>query len=152
MTSTATTWRARPSRIFRHSDRDVVLVGLALAHGALLISVPSIPLVAIGLWWNANTIAHHFIHRPFFRAAWANRAFSGLLTLLLGVPQRVWRERHLAHHADRPVRLTLTRGLLGETALVVSLWTTLAVFAASRSTGSRPWGVRTERAAATTCR
>ena len=102
MTSTATTWRARSLGIFRHSDRDAVLVALALLHGVLLVTVPSIPLVAIGLWWNANTIAHHFIHRPFFRAKWANQAFSAALTLLLGVPQRLWRERHLAHHANRP--------------------------------------------------
>ena len=129
MTSTATTWRARSPGIFRHSQRDAVLVGLAMVHGILLVTVPSIPLVAIGLWWNANTIAHQFIHRPFFGAKWANHAFSGALTLLLGVPQRLWRERHLAHHANRPVRLVLTRGVALELMLLSVIWVPFALIA-----------------------
>ena len=48
--------------------------------------------------WNANTIAHNFIHRPFFRARALNTAFSCYLSLLLGFPQSLWRARHLAHH------------------------------------------------------
>ena len=51
------------------------------------------PLIAIGLWWNANTIAHNFIHRPFFRVA---RAQPALLCVpercVLGVPQTLWRD------------------------------------------------------------
>jgi fatty acid desaturase len=67
-------------------QRDAGFVALAIAHAVALVFVPSIPLVAIGLWWNANTIAHNFIHRPFFKHPGANRLFAALLTLDLGVP------------------------------------------------------------------
>jgi hypothetical protein len=76
---------------------DVVPVTVALAYGVLLLAWPSIPLIAIGLWWIANTISHHFIHRPFFRTRSLNIVFSCWLSLLLGLPQSLWRARHLAH-------------------------------------------------------
>jgi hypothetical protein len=82
----------------RRATWDVLPVALALAHGALLLVSPSIPLVAVGLWWNANTISHHFIHRPFFRTRALNAGFSCYLSFLLGFPQSLWRARHLAHH------------------------------------------------------
>ncbi len=44
-------------------------------------AVPSVPLVAVALWWNANTIAHNFIHTPFFRS-------RALEHRLLDLPQR----------------------------------------------------------------
>jgi hypothetical protein len=119
----------RASAIFRHSDRDAVFVGLSIAHAALLLAAPSVPLVAIGLWWNANTIAHNFIHRPFFRSAPTNHVYSAFLSLVLGLPQQIWRERHLAHHADRPVRVRWSRQLFVEIALVGGLWTTMALVA-----------------------
>jgi hypothetical protein len=103
-----------------------VFVGLSIGHAAALLTMTSVPLVAIGLWWNANTIAHNFIHRPFFRARAANRVFSAFLSLLLGVPQTVWRERHLAHHADRPVRIRLTPWVAAETMLILAAWTVAA--------------------------
>src|SRR5687767_15012063 len=64
------------TRLFRHSDRDATLVLLALVHGWLLWHFPSIPLLALGLWWNANTIAHNFIHKPFFHWPILNRISS----------------------------------------------------------------------------
>src|SRR5215212_5119018 len=84
-----------PLRILRNSKWDVLLVGLALVHGALLLLFPSPVLIALGMWWNANTIAHNFIHRPFFNSRWLNRAFSFYLSLVLGIPQSLWRARHL---------------------------------------------------------
>src|SRR6185295_11342646 len=42
---------ARTGILLRHSPRDALLVGLALLHGALLVRAPSVPLVALGLWW-----------------------------------------------------------------------------------------------------
>jgi hypothetical protein len=78
------------------------------------------------LWWNANTVAHNFIHLPFFRSRGANRVFSAYLTLLLGLPQTFWRDRHLAHHADRPWRLRWSPQLAAELALVVGLWAIIA--------------------------
>ena len=80
---------------------DALFVALALTQGGLLLAFPSIPLIAIGLWWNANTISHIFIHRPFFRTPALNAAFSVYLSLLLGFPQSLWRARHLAHHGAR---------------------------------------------------
>jgi hypothetical protein len=91
------------ARLLTHADSamwDALLVTLALVHGGLLATSASIPVIAVGLWWNANTISHNFIHRPFFRARGLNTAFSCYLTMLLGFPQSLWRARHLAHHAQ----------------------------------------------------
>jgi hypothetical protein len=78
--------------------------------------------VALGLWWNSNTIAHYFIHRPFFRPRQLNALFSLYLSVLLGVPQRLWRDRHLAHHAGVEHRFRGSRQLLVEAAAVLGLW------------------------------
>src|SRR6185503_13511254 len=94
---------------------------------AALAASPSLALIAIGLWWNANTISHNFIHRPFFRHQSLNLLFSVYLTLLLGIPQRLWRDRHLAHHAGIAWRLAITPQLAAE-ALIVSVgWIILAI-------------------------
>src|SRR6266498_1205238 len=111
----------RPVGVLRHSSWDALFVALALAHGLALIGFPSIPLVAIGFWWNANTIAHNFIHRPFFRSRRLNALFSTLESLVLGIPQRLWRDRHLAHHGNRPWRWRWSRQLAWETGVVLSL-------------------------------
>src|SRR5688572_28123895 len=91
--------------VWRQSSWDAVLVGVALLHGALLVTGPSAAFIAIGVWWNSNTIAHNFIHRPFFRWRVFNVAFGLYQSLLLGIPQSIWRDRHLAHHAERAWRL-----------------------------------------------
>jgi hypothetical protein len=82
----------------RSAGCEGLLVGLALVHGGLLLAWPSIPLIALAMWWNANTISHNFIHRPFFRRRALNRAFSCYLSVVLGFPQSAWRARHLKHH------------------------------------------------------
>ena len=117
------------SRTWRHSTADAAFIGLAVAHGALLLAMPSALLIAIGLWWNANTIAHNFIHRPFFRARALNTIFSWYLSLLLGFPQTLWRERHLAHHAGRPARVRLQIPMAIELAWVLGLWSALLLLA-----------------------
>ena len=116
--------------ILRHSPWDALLVGLALLHGALLVLAPSVPLIALGLWWNANTISHNFVHLPFFRSRTANVSFAAYLSLLLGFPQNLWAARHLAHHRNelfrwKPVR----RAWLAQGALVLVLWAVLLVLA-----------------------
>jgi len=121
--------------VLRHGAWDVLFIGLALVHGALLLLVPSIPLIGIGLWWNANTISHNFIHRPFFRSRALNAAFSCCLSLVLGLPQRLWRDRHLAHHADKPWRWRWSTPLVVELALVTGLWAMLLVLAPLFLTG-----------------
>jgi hypothetical protein len=106
-----------------------VFVALAAVHSAVLIAMPSIAVIALGLWWNANTVAHNFIHRPFFRSRAANRAFSAYLTLILGFPQSLWRARHLAHHAGAEGPVRVTRAMIGEGALLAGLWVWIGVVA-----------------------
>jgi hypothetical protein len=110
----------------RAPSREAVFILIPVVLAPALMLYPSIPLMAIGLWWTANTSAHHFIHRPFFRARSANAVFSLLLTGVMGVPQDVWRARHLAHHAHRPWRFRLTAQLAAEAGLLVAMWVTLA--------------------------
>lgn len=108
---------------------DALLVAMAAVHAGLLVSLPSIPLVAIGLWWNANTVAHNFIHQPFFRTPALNRLYSCILSATLGFPQTIWRQRHLAHHAGRPVRLQPTPLLACELVVVLATWSVAAAVA-----------------------
>ena len=89
----------------RHAAWDALFVMCSLAHAGALVLFPSVAVVGIGLWWNANTIAHNFIHRPFFRSPWANGLFSLHLSLLLGIPQSFWRARHLLHHGGQTRRV-----------------------------------------------
>lgn len=106
---------------------DGLLVALAFLHGVVLLSLPFAPVIGIGLWWNSNTISHHFIHKPFFRLRRLNVFFSLYLSALLGVPQSLWRDRHLAHHAGLRWRLRWRGLLLVEIFLVLTLWCGLLV-------------------------
>jgi hypothetical protein len=92
-----------------------------------VVAAPSAPLIALGVWWIANTVAHNFIHLPFFRSAAANSMFSIYLSTLLGLPQTVWRDRHLAHHADRPWKFRWSSQLAIELVAVAALWCVIAV-------------------------
>ena len=116
----------RASRIDR---RNALMIALAATHAVVLFTIPTAPVIALGLWWNSNTISHNFIHRPFFRRRLANVLFAGYLSLLLGFPQSLWRDRHLAHHARVHRRLRLSAELILESALIVSLWRVLAAAA-----------------------
>lgn len=109
-----------------------MFAALAAAHAAVLLSTPTIAVIAFGLWWNANTISHNFIHRPFFRRPMANHAFAAGLSVLNGIPQSLWRDRHLAHHVgvDARRRVYRLRAFSRETALqtllVASVWAAIA--------------------------
>lgn len=115
--------------ILRHSTWNVLFVALAVAHAVALFVIPSILLVAFGLWWNANTIAHNFIHRPFFRTKILNNAFSAFESLTLGIPHRLWCDWHLAHHAGRSRCWRWSRQLAAEVCLLCALWCGFLVFA-----------------------
>lgn len=122
---------ARLLRQAKYGGWDLLLVAVALAHGGLLLAWPSIPLIALGLWWNANTISHNFIHRPFFRSRALNASFSCYLSVLLGLPQSLWRARHLEHHFARDGlrdRHDLRVAPL-DIGAVIALWGALLVFA-----------------------
>jgi len=118
---------ARMHGILRHSNKDAVLILLSLVYASLLFSFPSALLIALGLWWIANTVAHNFIHTPFFRSRALNRLYSIYLSALMGFPQEFWRERHLRHHRgdQRPMDLTLAAIL--ESTVVVCVWLALAI-------------------------
>src|SRR3972149_421473 len=118
-------WECASHDVLRYSQWDALLVGLALVHGLVVVAAPSAPLIAIGLWWNANTVSHLFVHKPFFRLSWLNMLFAMYLSLLLGFPHEVWRERHLAHHAGLAWRPRLCRQLLLQLVLALALWGTL---------------------------
>jgi hypothetical protein len=110
----------------RTSTWDTIMIVLATAQGVVLVTTPSALVIALGLWWNSNTISHNFIHRPFFRRQWANLLFGAYLSVLLGIPQALWRDRHLAHHASVYRGLRLSGELALQTGLVLSLWAVLA--------------------------
>ncbi len=101
---------------------DALMVVLAAAHAVILIATPTVSVIALGLWWNSNTISHNFVHRRFFRRHSANLLFGVYLSVLLGIPQSLWRDRHLAHHAGVPHRWHVSRELAVEAVLVLSLW------------------------------
>ncbi len=113
---------ARPRGLLRYSSWDALLLALAVSHAVILVAAPPWPLIALGLWWNSNTISHNFVHKPFFRQRALNQLFSCSLTLLLGIPQTLWQQRHLAHHASCVWRLRLTGAMFVELILVLSLW------------------------------
>lgn len=101
------------ARTFRYSSADAWLLLIALVHGGLSAwgafalhtasSTQQLALaalfVATGMWWSSNTVSHNHLHNPVFRSRRANRALSLYLSVLLLVPQTLWRTRHLAHHA-----------------------------------------------------
>jgi hypothetical protein len=120
----ATEQNRRETRAPHSHSRDgiVLFLPLALAHGTVLCLVPTVLSIALGLWWNSNTISHNFIHRPFFRRPAANVTFSLYLSALLGIPQSLWRQRHLAHHAGKTWRLRWHPLLVVELLLVLVVW------------------------------
>lgn len=112
-------------RMLREPADTWPLVSMALVHLAVLLVWPNFWTIGLGLWWNANTVSHNFIHRPFFYQRRMNAGFSILLSLLLGLPQSVWRERHLAHHRGEPARLSWSLQLAAECLAIGGLWTGL---------------------------
>ena len=83
----------------------LVLASTAGPAGRALIAVA----LGLAMNWGANTVSHIHLHRPLFAGATANRLFSAYLTVLLAVPQRWWKLRHLRHHGlvdgERGMRL-----------------------------------------------
>ena len=80
---------------------------------------------AIVVWWSSNTVAHLFVHRPFFRRRSSNRLFALAMSLALGIPQTLWRDRHLAHHAGVAPRLRWSSELTLQVTVVLVLWAML---------------------------
>jgi hypothetical protein len=89
--------------------------------------------LALSIVWGSNTVSHNHLHNPFFRSRAHNRLLSLYLSVLYAVPQSIWKERHLWHHAGEPERSRngLARGAGLELACIAFVWS--AVFAVS------PW-------------
>src|SRR5712671_6683183 len=115
--------------ILRHSRWDALLIALSFVLPGTLWMSPSIPVVAIVIWWNSNTISHNFIHLPFFHSSTWNRVYSFYLSLLLGFPQTLWRDRHRAHHIGRTYAFRWTAIIAAEFTVVFLLWSALGWFA-----------------------
>ncbi len=109
--------------------RDAALVLVALLLPGAVVLVPLAPVVAVGVWWGSNTVSHYFIHRPFFRGRALNASFDLYLSAVLGIPQSIWRVRHLAHHAGVAPRHRWSVLLGGELAMVATVWALLAALA-----------------------
>jgi hypothetical protein len=116
-----------PARLFQHSVWDASLVLLAVLQAVVLLTVPGVLVIAVGLWWNSNTISHNFIHNPFFRPRSLNQVFAAYLSVLLGFPHALWRTRHLAHHAGTAPRIKWSAELAAQTGLVLLLWIVLGM-------------------------
>jgi hypothetical protein len=58
----------------------------------------------------------------------ANLFFSAYLSILLGFPQSLWRDRHLAHHANGRQRMRFSSEVFLESALILSLWAVIAAW------------------------
>jgi fatty acid desaturase len=102
---------ARSRSLFRYSTMDAVLAVSAAGSVALIVATllcfenlsgwvlgTSFLVIAWSYCWNLQCISHNFIHNPFFRHAWLNRAFSLLNSLALGCPQIIYHHYHLNHH------------------------------------------------------
>jgi fatty acid desaturase len=97
---------------FKTSVWDALPASLAVAQLALVVALfiawPQISwpgrvglllVYAFSVGWNLNSIAHNFIHNPFFRSERLNRLMSLVISLALVSPQTMYRYIHLKHHA-----------------------------------------------------
>ncbi len=55
--------------------------------------------VSLSYVWNLQCLSHNFVHNPFFKWNWMNRAFSVLETIAIGIPHVFYHHYHLNHHA-----------------------------------------------------
>jgi fatty acid desaturase len=104
--------------ILAHSPWDIVPVAAGMLHLAAIVGLflifPLLPwwgviacglLYAYSITWNHNSIAHNFVHNPYFTSPALNRGFALILSLTLGYSQTDYHYDHLRHHAgnsDRP--------------------------------------------------
>ena len=106
-------------RVWRYSRRDVALVGIAalqlvattawaFAFHRLSVTWNLVAFVVMTyvFYFNPIVVTHNFLHTPFFRRRWANRAFAIANSGNLFLPQVLYKYHHLIHHqyANDPVR------------------------------------------------
>ncbi|MDP9103064.1 MAG: fatty acid desaturase [Pseudomonadota bacterium] len=60
---------------------------------------------ALSVGWCVDTVAHNFVHNPFFASEGVNRIARVVLSAVIGTPQTGYAFNHMRHHAgssDRP--------------------------------------------------
>lgn len=95
----------------KYSNRDLVLVAVAILQCVALpvwaLYSPTLSLGAhLGLfgifllvfYFNPIVVTHNFLHTPFFRSSFLNRAFTVFNSMNLGLPQILYKYHHLNHH------------------------------------------------------
>jgi fatty acid desaturase len=62
--------------------------------------------LSYAFYYNPIVVTHNFLHTPFFRRRWLNRAFPVLNSANLFLPQVLYKYHHLIHHqyANDPIR------------------------------------------------
>ena len=106
-------------RVWRYSPRDSVLILIAVAQLAgmtawalrfdtlsLTVNVALFVAMSYVFYFNPIVVTHNFLHTPFFRRKWLNRAFPVLNSANLFLPQVLYKYHHLTHHqyANDPIR------------------------------------------------
>jgi fatty acid desaturase len=99
------------ARLFRYSSWDAIPALCGLGSVALLVAIclfyavlpgwalaAAFALVIFAYCWNVQSISHNFIHNAFFVNPWANRVFSVLESIAMGIPQTIYHHYHLNHH------------------------------------------------------
>lgn len=95
----------------KYSKLDLILAATALIQGISLIAWAntfhelsfnqnaSIFCIELLLYYfNPIVITHNFLHTPFFKSEFLNRAFCNLNSMNLGIPQILYKYHHLNHH------------------------------------------------------
>jgi fatty acid desaturase len=99
------------SVIWRHSRKDFFLFLTALAQLASLFawclnfnSISTLTNILIGLgstilfYFNPIVVTHNFLHCPFFKIDYLNKAFGIINSMNFGLPQILYKHHHIAHH------------------------------------------------------
>jgi fatty acid desaturase len=130
--------------LLRWSSRDGWLVAAAIVQGALTVTgfstvessgiagaLAAATIFAALIWWGSNTVCHNHLHNPLFRSRMLNAGWSLYLSVIHAVPQSIWRERHLRHHAGDQARTRpgLARGAALELLAIGFVWSAVGTAA-----------------------
>lgn len=101
----------KQSGLFAYTNWDAIPVLAALLQAGFIASMfiyfHELPwwtlgvmgfVYAVSISWNINGVSHNFIHNPYFRSAFLNRAFSFLESVLCGFSQVFYDAVHRRHH------------------------------------------------------
>jgi fatty acid desaturase len=123
--------RRGATRLFRYTYWDGAPVLMLAAHLALLVAfffawphlawparLAGAALYGLAIGWSQDSVAHNFIHNPFFVSRRLNRLVAFALTLVNGAPQTMYAYVHMRHHAGNSDR----RDAQGQTIDPISIY------------------------------